>query len=174
MATILSLKGVSKSYTGKTGGVSQVLDGIDLDVEEGEFIAILGFSGAGKTTLISAIAGLVQPDAGEILLRDQPIDGPGRDRGLVFQSYSLFPWLSVEQNVALAVDAVHKDRSREERAARDLAGAIHPYTQGLLRSLPLGPPKTANDIVAVVGGLGLYVLFVVWAHGFLFGVRPFG
>ncbi|CAM4151844.1 ABC transporter domain-containing protein [Novosphingobium lubricantis] len=117
MATILSLKGVSKSYTGKTGGVSQVLDGIDLDVEEGEFIAILGFSGAGKTTLISAIAGLVQPDAGEILLRDQPIDGPGRDRGLVFQSYSLFPWLSVEQNVALAVDAVHKDRSREERAA---------------------------------------------------------
>lgn len=117
MATILSLKGVSKSYIGKTGGVSQVLDGIDLDVEEGEFIAILGFSGAGKTTLISAIAGLVQPDAGEILLRDQPIDGPGRDRGLVFQSYSLFPWLSVEQNVALAVDAVHKDRSREERAA---------------------------------------------------------
>lgn len=117
MATILSLKGVSKSYTGKAGGVSQVLDGIDLDVEEGEFIAILGFSGAGKTTLISAIAGLVQPDAGEILLRDQPIDGPGRDRGLVFQSYSLFPWLSVEQNVALAVDAVHKDRSREERAA---------------------------------------------------------
>ncbi|HQS98524.1 MAG TPA: ATP-binding cassette domain-containing protein, partial [Novosphingobium sp.] len=64
MATILSLNNVCKSYTGKAGGVSEVLGGIDLDVEEGEFIAILGFSGAGKTTLISAIAGLVEPDAG--------------------------------------------------------------------------------------------------------------
>lgn len=117
MATILSLKDVRKSYTGKTGGVSEVLGGIDLDVEEGEFIAILGFSGAGKTTLISSIAGLVEPDAGEILLHGQAIDGPDKDRGLVFQSYSLFPWLTVEQNVALAVDAVHKDRSKEQRAA---------------------------------------------------------
>lgn len=117
MATILSLKDLRKSYEGKTGGVTEVLGGIDLDVEEGEFIAILGFSGAGKTTLISAIAGLVEPDAGEILLRGQAIDGPDKDRGLVFQSYSLFPWLTVEQNVALAVDSVHKDRTKEARAA---------------------------------------------------------
>ncbi|GGD63505.1 ABC transporter ATP-binding protein [Croceicoccus mobilis] len=116
-APILSLKGVTKSYTGKTGDTTDVLGGIDLDVEEGEFIAILGFSGAGKTTLISTIAGLVKQDAGEVLLRGKPIDGPDRDRGLVFQSYSLFPWLSVQQNVALAVDAVHKDRSKTERAA---------------------------------------------------------
>ncbi len=114
--TILSLNGVTKCYAG-TAGVSRVLGGINLDVEEGEFVAILGFSGAGKTTLISAIAGLVEPDAGEILLRGRPIDGPDKDRGLVFQSYSLFPWLSVEANVALAVDAVHKDRSAAERAA---------------------------------------------------------
>ncbi|MET1755117.1 nitrate ABC transporter ATP-binding protein [Novosphingobium sp. RD2P27] len=117
MATILSLQGVSKSYIGNSGAVTRVLDGIDLDVEEGEFIAILGFSGAGKTTLISAIAGLVKPDAGTILLHGQPVDGPGKDRGLVFQSYSLFPWLTVEKNVALGVDAVHKDRSAAERAA---------------------------------------------------------
>lgn len=114
---ILSLKGLTKRYTGKSGGVSEVLGGIDLEVMEGEFIAILGFSGAGKTTLISAIAGLVEPDAGEILLKGKPIDGPDRDRGLVFQSYSLFPWLTVEKNVALAVDAVHKDRSAEARKA---------------------------------------------------------
>ena len=113
----LSLKGVKKAYTGKTGGVTEVLDGIDLDMQEGEFVAILGFSGAGKTTLISSIAGLVEPDSGSITLRGKAIDGPDRERGLVFQSYSLFPWLSVEQNVALAVDAVHKDRSKEERAA---------------------------------------------------------
>ncbi|WP_230281583.1 ABC transporter ATP-binding protein [Croceicoccus sp. Ery15] len=117
MQPILSLKNVTKSYTGKTGGTTEVLGGIDLDVEEGEFIAILGFSGAGKTTLISTIAGLVEADGGEVLLRGKPVDGPDRDRGLVFQSYSLFPWLSVQQNVALAVDAVHKDRSKAERAA---------------------------------------------------------
>ncbi len=116
MATILSLKNLRKSYTGKAGGTTEVLGGIDLDVEEGEFIAILGFSGAGKTTLISAIAGLVEPDSGEMLLHGKPITGPDKDRGLVFQSYSLFPWLTVEQNVALAVDSVHKDRSKQARA----------------------------------------------------------
>jgi nitrate/nitrite transport system ATP-binding protein len=117
MATILSLQGVTKSHTGKSGAVTSVLGGIDLAVEEGEFIAVLGFSGAGKTTLISAIAGLIAPDAGSIALRGVPVTGPGKDRGLVFQSYSLFPWLTVEQNVALAVDAVHKDKSRTERSA---------------------------------------------------------
>ncbi|WP_156840802.1 ABC transporter ATP-binding protein [Novosphingobium aquimarinum] len=117
MASILTLKGVTKAYKSKAGDVTHVLDHIDLDVEEGEFIAILGFSGAGKTTLISAIAGLIEPDAGQILLKGQPIDGPGKDRGLVFQSYSLFPWLTVEKNVAMAVDAVHKDRTAAERAA---------------------------------------------------------
>jgi nitrate/nitrite transport system ATP-binding protein len=117
LGPILSLKSVTKSYTGKSGATTDVLGGIDLDVMEGEFIAILGFSGAGKTTLISAIAGLVEPDAGEILLKGKAIEGPDRDRGLVFQSYSLFPWLTVQQNVALAVDAVHKDRNKAERAA---------------------------------------------------------
>lgn len=112
----LSLKDVRKDYTAKTGEVTHVLGGIDLEMKEGEFVAILGFSGAGKTTLINSIAGLVEPDSGSMTLRGKPIDGPDSERGLVFQSYSLFPWLSVEQNVALAVDAVHKDRSKEERA----------------------------------------------------------
>jgi nitrate/nitrite transport system ATP-binding protein len=80
-------------------------------------VAILGFSGAGKTTLISALAGLVEPDGGTMTLRGKPIVGPDRERGLVFQSYSLFPWLTVEGNVTLAVDAVHKDRSKAERRA---------------------------------------------------------
>ncbi|MBE5074089.1 ATP-binding cassette domain-containing protein [Erythrobacteraceae bacterium E2-1 Yellow Sea] len=113
---ILSLRNVSKSYSGKGGDTTHVLKDINLDVREGEFIAILGFSGAGKTTLISSIAGLIEADAGEILLRGKPIDGPDKDRGLVFQSYSLFPWLTVQQNVALAVDVVHKDKSKEDRA----------------------------------------------------------
>lgn len=112
---VLSLRGVAKRYH-SSSGTTEVLGGVDLDVSEGEFVAILGFSGAGKTTLVYAIAGLIGIDAGEILLRGVPTDGPGKDRGLVFQSYSLFPWLSVEANVALAVDAVHKDRSPAERA----------------------------------------------------------
>ena len=117
MEPILSLRNVSKCYRSEAGGVTNVLDDISLDVEEGEFIAILGFSGAGKTTLISAIAGLIEADSGDILLRGQPIQGPDKERGLVFQSYSLLPWLSVEKNVALAVDAVHKDRSKADRKA---------------------------------------------------------
>lgn len=130
MATILTLRNVCKSYTGQAGGTTEVLGGIDLDVEEGEFVAILGFSGAGKTTLISTIAGLVEPDQGEILLKGAAIDGPDKDRGLVFQSYSLFPWLTVEQNVALAVDSVHKDRPAAARKALvrqkvELVGLAH-------------------------------------------------
>ncbi|MBA4041951.1 MAG: nitrate/sulfonate/bicarbonate ABC transporter ATP-binding protein, partial [Sphingobium sp.] len=111
----LTLRGLTKSYVGKTGGTTLVLGGIDLDVAEGEFVAILGFSGAGKTTLINALAGLINPAAGTMTLRGKPIDGPDRERGLVFQSYSLFPWLTVEGNVTLAVDAVHKSRSKAER-----------------------------------------------------------
>ncbi|WP_221794622.1 ABC transporter ATP-binding protein [Aquisediminimonas sediminicola] len=109
---ILSLKNVTKGYPGMP-----VLNGIDLDVAEGEFIAILGFSGTGKTTLISLIAGLASPDSGEVTIRGKAVDGPGLETSLVFQSYSLFPWLTVEGNVALAVDAVHKGKTKQERAA---------------------------------------------------------
>ena len=107
---ILDLKGVSKSYGGNT-----VLHNIDLSIEEGEFVAIVGFSGSGKSTLINLIAGLAMPDAGEVLYRGKPVTGPGPERGLVFQSYSLMPWLSVKENVALAVDAVHTAKPSAER-----------------------------------------------------------
>ncbi len=107
---ILDLNGVSKSYGGNT-----VLHNIDLSIEEGEFVAIVGFSGSGKSTLINLIAGLAMPDAGEVLYRGKPVTGPGPERGLVFQSYSLMPWLSVKENVALAVDAVHKAKGGAER-----------------------------------------------------------
>ncbi|MBI5024705.1 MAG: ABC transporter ATP-binding protein [Candidatus Omnitrophica bacterium] len=100
----LELNNVSKSYVSGPGGKRlPVLENINLKVEEGEFIAIVGFSGSGKTTLISLIAGLLNPDEGEILLRGQPVLSPGPDRGVVFQNYSLLPWLSVYGNVRLAV-----------------------------------------------------------------------
>lgn len=116
-APILSLRGLSKAYVDGTGTKTEVLHDIELDVAEGEFIAILGFSGSGKTTLISAIAGLIDPDSGEIRVKGEVSSGPGADRGLVFQSYSLFPWLTVEGNVRLAVEAVHKSLSKAEQTA---------------------------------------------------------
>ncbi|MEM9520213.1 MAG: nitrate ABC transporter ATP-binding protein [Actinomycetota bacterium] len=113
---ILTLSGVSKSFSDGSGGSTSVLDDLDLEVAEGEFIAVLGFSGSGKTTLVNAIAGLIELDRGEVRVRGELTTEPGTDRGVVFQSYSLLPWLTVEGNVALAVDAVHKEKSKAERA----------------------------------------------------------
>ncbi len=113
----LELRNLSKSY-GSGKGASAVLKNINLSIREGEFVAIVGFSGSGKTTLISLIAGLISPDAGDILLGGTPVDGPGPDRGVVFQSYSLMPWMTVRQNVALAVDQVFREQSVAERQAR--------------------------------------------------------
>jgi nitrate/nitrite transport system ATP-binding protein len=114
--SFLEISGVSKSY-GEGADRTQVLDDINLKVEEGEFIAIVGFSGTGKTTLISLLAGLIEPDKGGIIFKNKEIDGPHPDRGVVFQSYSLMPWLTVFGNVALAVDSVFRKKSSAERKA---------------------------------------------------------
>jgi nitrate/nitrite transport system ATP-binding protein len=97
----LELKNVSKRF-----GSSEVLKDINLSIEKGEFVAIVGYSGAGKTTFISLIAGLLKPDTGSITLNDLEITSPGPDRGIVFQNYSLLPWLTVYENIYLAVDQV--------------------------------------------------------------------
>jgi nitrate/nitrite transport system ATP-binding protein len=112
--TIMELRGVEKTYTRGSENIP-VLRGIDLTIEEGEFLAIVGFSGSGKTTLMSLLAGLELPTAGSITFKGAPVTGPGADRGLVFQSYSLMPWLSVEANIALAADAVFRRLPRNER-----------------------------------------------------------
>lgn len=127
--SFLDLKNVSKTY--RNGGeVTEVLKDITLEVAEREFVAIVGFSGSGKTTLISLIAGLVQADSGEITLKGAPITGPSADRGVVFQNYSLMPWLTVEGNIALAVDEVFKDEDATTRKIRvsdaiDMVGLSH-------------------------------------------------
>ncbi|MGZ0079689.1 ABC transporter ATP-binding protein [Methylomonas sp. YC3] len=113
---LVELKNVCKSY-GEGKDKTSILRDINLDIREGEFIAIVGFSGSGKTTLVSMIAGLIHADSGELLKQGQPITEPGPDRGVVFQNYSLMPWLTVYENVALAVDAIFKDWTPEQRRA---------------------------------------------------------
>jgi nitrate/nitrite transport system ATP-binding protein len=113
----LQLQDVRKSYETPKGRYL-VLQGIDLAVDQGEFVAIVGYSGSGKTTLLSLIAGLITPDEGEILLDGGPIQGPGPDRGIVFQNYSLLPWLTVFENIYLAVDAVSSELSTHEKRLR--------------------------------------------------------
>ena len=129
MIPILELKGVTKSF-GQGSARTDVLGGIDLCISDGEFVAIVGFSGSGKTTLINLIAGLEMPDAGEVLLKGEAVTGPGPDRGLVFQSYSLMPWLTVLGNIKLAVESVNKGLSKSECQAKaqhyiDMVGLGH-------------------------------------------------
>ena len=118
----LEIRGVSKSFNpngkSRSGSVLRVLRDINLAINEREFVCIVGRSGAGKTTLISLIAGLIEADEGEILLEGRPIQGPGPERGIVFQNYSLLPWMTVFENVYLAVDAVGPDFTTKEKRER--------------------------------------------------------
>jgi len=114
---ILTFDNVSKSF-GTGTGETHVLKNINLEVEEGEFLVLLGFSGTGKTTLINLMAGLDSPTKGTVSFRGQKIEGPGPERGVIFQSYSLMPWLTVAGNVRLAVDTVFPKMAKAEKDAK--------------------------------------------------------
>lgn len=110
---ILQLTNLRKDF-----GSQSVLNGINLSVDEGEFVAVLGFSGTGKTTLINLMAGLEAPSSGLVEFRGKPVTGPGKERGVVFQSYSLMPWLTVTGNIALAIRSAMPKLSRADVATR--------------------------------------------------------
>ena len=113
MTSRLELRDVSKVFRARRGD-TVALEGINLTVEPGEFVCIVGASGCGKSTLLSIVAGLIEPTTGSVTLDGEEIDGPGPDRGLVFQSYSLYPWRSVSQNIALGLEleGVNRDQIR--------------------------------------------------------------
>jgi len=117
MTPLLDLRSVSKSFPMR-GGRRVVLDRVGFTVAEGEFLAIVGRSGSGKSTLLSLLAGMSMPDSGEFFVAGEPARGPSSDRAVVFQHYSLLPWLTVRENVRLAVDQAFPNESSKERDGR--------------------------------------------------------
>ena len=115
MSTLLRVNQVEKTFPLPGGKTYVALKDIDLEIRTGEFIALIGHSGCGKSTLLSMVAGLTLPTGGVVILDGKTITAPGPDRMVVFQNYSLLPWLTVRQNIALAVDTVCKDYPKEQR-----------------------------------------------------------
>lgn len=104
----LSIQNVNKSFT-VDGQKVDVLKDINLEVQEGEFIAIVGHSGCGKSTLLKIIAGLEKNDTGLVTVDGKEVNGPGMDRGMIFQEHRLFPWMSIEKNVQLGLKGLSKE-----------------------------------------------------------------
>jgi nitrate/nitrite transport system ATP-binding protein len=112
--SLLKINHASKGF-GPRDDRTEVLKDINLSISKGEFVAIVGYSGAGKSTLINLLAGLLRPDSGTVTLNDVEITAPGPDRGIVFQNYSLLPWLTVSENIALAVDQLFPELTAAAR-----------------------------------------------------------
>jgi nitrate/nitrite transport system ATP-binding protein len=106
---------VDKVFPLANGGRYIALENIDLQIKQGEFVSLIGHSGCGKSTLLNMIAGLDQPSMGGVVLEGRQITGPGPDKMVVFQNYSLLPWLTVRENIALAVDEVYRHKPAKER-----------------------------------------------------------
>jgi len=119
---VLELKNLSKTFVNPDGKAFQAIRDVDLAIKDepdvGEFRVFLGPSGCGKSTILNIVAGLFPPTTGEALLRGKPITGPGPDRGMVFQSYSSYPWLTVLDNVAFGLKLRGGPRDERERVAR--------------------------------------------------------
>lgn len=110
----LSIEGLTQKYPDGDGGELTVFEKASFGVEKGEFVVILGHSGCGKSTIMNILAGLAEPTGGGVIMDGAEIDGPSLDRGVVFQNYSLLPWLSTLKNVTFAVEARYPDWSKEK------------------------------------------------------------
>ena len=110
----IEIKNLTVDYTEKKNRFTALRD-VSFSIEEGEFVSIIGSSGCGKSTLLSILEGINFPTSGEILIDGEPIKGTGTDRGVVFQHYSLFPWMTARKNVAFGVKQVNKTASKAER-----------------------------------------------------------
>jgi NitT/TauT family transport system ATP-binding protein len=122
---IIEIKSVNKSFRSADGSARSVLEGVDFTLFEGEIVALLGQSGSGKSTLLRIMAGLIGADSGQVAYRGLPLYGPARGISMVFQSFALFPWLTVQKNVELGLEAqgmAPEERARRAEAAIELIG----------------------------------------------------
>src|SRR4051794_22354819 len=135
----LVVDGVSKIYRGQKGDVA-ALDGVDLHVGDGELVCLLGASGCGKSTLLSIIGGLDGATVGRVTVDGDLVVGPGADRGMVFQGYSLFPWLTVSENIAFGLKVAGWDRQRRADRVQELLGimSLGEFADALPRELSGG------------------------------------
>ena len=118
----VSIQAVSRTFEGRKGQRTQALLPVDFEVRDNDFVTILGPSGCGKSTLLRIVAGLDHATSGRVLLDGVPVEGPGADRGMVFQSYTLFPWLTIEQNIRFGLrERGMPEAQQKERAAYFIA-----------------------------------------------------
>ncbi len=150
MTGTLELRGVAKDYR-VNGQTRRVLDAVNLQVSRGEFICVVGASGAGKSTLLSLVAGLSTPTEGEIILDGNAVTGPGPDRGLVFQTRSLYPWRTVERNVAFGLELLPLDKA--ERLRRVSWHLAEVGLVGFERALPRQLSSGQQQRVAIARAL---------------------
>ena len=127
---ILELQNIYKTYNPSTEDKGEILDNINLTIEEGEFVAIVGFSGSGKTTLVNLINGLLKPTEGKVLFKGKPVEDTSHERGVIFQNYSLLPWLTVYQNIDIAIQEAFPKASKQEKDVRvkehiEMVGLTH-------------------------------------------------
>ena len=151
---LLVIEDVAKVYPTPEGNHT-VLSGVNLTVNQGEFICLIGHSGCGKSTLLNMVAGFSRPTYGEVLLKGKRITEPGPDRMMVFQNYALLPWLSAFENIYLAVDAVYTDRphSKKKKMVSELLEMV-----GLTESADKKPSQLSGGMkqrVAIARALAI-------------------
>ena len=100
----IAFDNVSVRFSTPSGGHMQVVDNVTYNIHHREFVSVIGPSGCGKTTMLNMVAGFMQPSAGSVTLDGKPISGPGPDRGVIFQEYGVFPWLTVKDNIAFGLN----------------------------------------------------------------------
>ena len=151
----LEIKNVKKSFPIADDQEYVVLDGVNLTVNQGEFVCLIGHSGCGKSTLLNMVSGFSKPTTGTVTLKGKPIMGPGPDRMVVFQGYALLPWLTAYQNVYLAVNAVYPDKSKGEK---DEIVIAHLKMVGLMEAKDKTPPQISGGMkqrVAIARALAI-------------------
>ncbi len=139
VAAKLVVDDVSKHFRGRAGEV-HALEHVDMHVDDGELVCLLGASGCGKSTLLSIIGGLEHPTSGEVRIEEELVIGPGADRGMVFQAYSLFPWMSVRRNIEFGLELARIPKRRRAERVGELLGimSLTEFAEALPRELSGG------------------------------------